>query len=707
MTGEAQAKLPRLREDLRLLKGAPTVTGKPTWLIFDPVSYRYYQIDGQSHELLSMWNEASTVAAMVAVYEQRLGESASEQRIIELATFVEQHNLSIEPAENGWQHYHTAYQRRRHEWWRTAVHSYLFFRIPLFRPHRFLARTLSVAAPFLTRSFLVLALIAGIVGIYLTSRQWDEFVGSFAGFFSLGGICAYLAALAAIKVVHELAHAYTATKFGCRVPTMGVAFLVMFPVLYTDATDAWKLRSRRQRLLISGAGILAELSIAAFATFLWAFLPDGPAKSICFVLATTSWIMSLAINLNPFMRFDGYYLASDAVAVENLQPRSFALGRWKLREWLFGLGHDCPEVLPAGTRTMLVAYAWGTWIYRLFLFIGIALLVYFLFFKVLGVILFIVEIIWFVARPVWDELKEWYKMRDEIFAGRRIIGTSALAIGLIALGLMPLSTSVEIPAVAEAKQFERIFPVVPARVERVHVHNGQSVTKGDLLIELSAPDLTNRLELNSLKLAASRYRLERASGDRLDKEQILVLQRELAHLEEERAGLERQIEQLAVTAPFDGRVVDLQPQLHVARWIGRREPVFSVASDGARLARGYLAERDLWRLEAGAAGRFVPDDISQSSLGAGVESIASSNSVKLELAYLASTHGGPISVEGENADELVPSAAQYLVTLRLDDSDEETRPVQRGIVRVRGKPESLFSGLWRQTLKVLVRESGV
>jgi putative peptide zinc metalloprotease protein len=42
-------------------------------------------------------------------------------------------------------------------------------------------------------------------------------------------------------------------------------------------------------------------------------LPDGMVKSMAFTLAATTWISSLAINLSPFMRFDGYFLAMDAL----------------------------------------------------------------------------------------------------------------------------------------------------------------------------------------------------------------------------------------------------------------------------------------------------------------------------------------------------------------------------------------------------------
>ena len=37
------------------------------------------------------------------------------------------------------------------------------------------------------------------------------------------------------------------------------------------------------------------------------------------------------------MRFDGYYVFADYLKVDNLQPRAFALAKWRLREILFGL----------------------------------------------------------------------------------------------------------------------------------------------------------------------------------------------------------------------------------------------------------------------------------------------------------------------------------------------------------------------------------
>jgi len=72
--------------------------------------------------------------------------------------------------------------------------------------------------------------------------------------------------------------------------------------------------------------MIVEFGIACIAIFLWSFLPDGPARSAAFFAATSSWVLSLMVNLNPCMRFDGYYLLSDLCGFQNMQSSGFQLG---------------------------------------------------------------------------------------------------------------------------------------------------------------------------------------------------------------------------------------------------------------------------------------------------------------------------------------------------------------------------------------------
>ena len=94
-------------------------------------------------------------------------------------------------------------------------------------------------------------------------------------------------ALVFAKALHEMGHAVTATRYGVRVAHMGVALLVMFPMLYTDTSESWKISNPRQRLAIASAGIITELALAGLATLAWGLSPDGAIRSALFFLATT------------------------------------------------------------------------------------------------------------------------------------------------------------------------------------------------------------------------------------------------------------------------------------------------------------------------------------------------------------------------------------------------------------------------------------
>ena len=202
----------------------------------------------------------------------------------------------------------------------------------------------------------------------------------------------------------------------------------MWPVLYTDTNDVWRLKNHRQRLAVSSAGVLTELGIALWATFLWVLVPDGLLRSMLFLLSTTTWVSTVLINVSPFMRFDGYFILMDALDMPNLHGRSFALARWKLREWLFALDEPRPEQLSPAREHGLIAFAWATWIYRLVVFLGIAVLVYHFAVKLVGILLFMVEILWFVLMPLRLELKAWAerwpRMIDEVPAWAVAAATS-------------------------------------------------------------------------------------------------------------------------------------------------------------------------------------------------------------------------------------------------------------------------------------------
>ena len=481
----ASPALPALRDDLRILPGAATPEGHPTWSLYDPVRNKFFSLSQVHVEMLKHWGARDVLARINRDTALRVSEA-------DLIVFVEflQHQqlLRSEKAEDI-QRLGSLRDAAKQSWFMWALHHYLFFRVPLFRPDRFLTRTLDVVRPLYSPAAAWVVLVILFLGLYLTGRQWDTFLSTVDYFFSLQGMVIFGLSLFITKLVHELGHAYTAKYYGLRVPTMGAAFLVMWPVAYTDTTDAWRLTSRKARMAIGSAGVIAELALAGVATLAWNFLPDGPLRSAAFFMAAVSWIMTLAVNMNPFMRWDGYYVFSDWLGVDNLQDRAFALAKWRMRKALLGW-HDAPpeQFRPGLYHTMLI-YAYGTWVYRLFLFLDIAVLVYYLFFKLAGIFLMAVELTWFLGKPVLNELKVWYRERERLNWNRNTLRSAFLATSLILVLVLPWSTRVEMPALFEPSHNQAVYPPLAAQLRAVHVQEGQEVQKGDLLFTLVSPDL--------------------------------------------------------------------------------------------------------------------------------------------------------------------------------------------------------------------------
>ena len=712
---EEETALPVLRDDLQLLQGAPLPDGTPGWLIFDPLRYRYFQIDRDSFELLSLWKHG-TVRALAEAAQEKLGRGVGKAELEQLFRFLIGNSLTEESAQGSYKDYYAQAEAAKQSWGKWLLHHYLFFRIPLVRPQAFLAASWPVVSLLFTRTAVWFMVLLGGTGLYFASRQWDSFVHTFLHFISWEGAFYYLVSLVVVKIAHEFGHAFMAYRFGCRVPTMGVAFLLMVPLLYTDVTDAWRLKSRRQRLMVDAAGMFAELYLAAIATFAWAFLPDGTMRSIAFVMATTSWVMSLAINLNPFMKFDGYYILSDASGTPNLQDRGFAIGKWKLREILFGLGIPAPEAFSRRRELFLTVYAWGVWIYRFFLFLGIALLVYHYFFKALGLFLFAVEILWFIIVPVTKELKEWWNMKDLMKRSSRSYLTLAVVSGLVALVCVPWSGNVYIPSIVTTLKQAEIHTGEPARISKIYVKNGQRVRAGDRIIDLVSPDLEHQRTLSRRKLRLIELRLARIAGDGQERSDRLVLEEEKKSETHRLQGIEKRIRELEIRAPRAGRIRDMARGLLEGRWINPSLKIASILAPGRPdyiELRGALGERDLHRIRAGASGIFIPDDAMLPDVPVRLEKISETGMKELKDLYLASDFGGHVSVRPDEHGRMVVSNGQYLVTLQVDPqkmngiSSGLYDRILRGQVVLKGKKESFLTAASRQVIGVLIRESGV
>jgi putative peptide zinc metalloprotease protein len=699
----AGAPLPCLRADLRLELVPEGEQSFPSVVATDPVRACYFRFVWPESGLLLAWHQAGSMDEMRAVFRATFGGTASDLEIDGLVRFATANQLIEADGAGAWQRLAAAHVARRRSIASLMLHNYLFFRVPLVRPEPWLRALLPWLSFAFARWFWVLVGAIALLGVHLALRQWSSVLAGASGLLELQSLAVYALAILALKSVHELGHALTTVRLGCRVPTMGVALILGVPVFYTDASDSWRLARRRDRMAIALAGVAAELVVAALAILLWSFLPDGLWRQLCFALATTSLALTLAVNLNPFMRFDGYFALSDWLGVPNLQARAFALGLWRVREALFGLGHPPPEELPPRLRRTLVAYAAATAIYRLFLFLGIAAVVYVVAGKAIGIVLALAEIGIFIALPIWRELREWWSLRHEIVCRPRGWRTAAIAAGGLAVLFAPTIASVEAPAVLQASREEGIYLPFAARLARIEVVNGARVRTGEVLFVAEAPDLGPQLRRAWAQEQALLVQIARLPASEKEREHRLVLEARLDRTRQEIAAIGRRMRQLVIRAPFDGRIVDVDPEISAGIWLDQKRPLAYLVSEQGLRARGVIAETDLRRIVAGAHAVFVPDDAAGMRRELVVASIAPASDGRFAEPMLADRHGGSI-LAGDRRGELVARSGIFEVTFA--ERPGELSQVVRGIARIEAERISPARLVWQAIARVVVREQG-
>ena len=697
--------IPYLRQDLEIFRGNSREDGSPAWLLYDAVRNKYFTVGLTAFRLIKNWRGGEDIQN----FEKKINSQGIETTGDEIKSFIgflQQNNLIIQPQGQGVPYLMQQKNSLKKSWLMNLIHSYLFFKIPLFTPDEWLGRTYNKVKFLGSKKIRNIIYILGFIGLFLVIQQFENFSKTFLYFFSIKGLMLYFITLVFVKCLHELGHAYIAKHHGCRVSAIGIAFLVFFPFLYTDTTDAWRLRNHKERLLINFAGIFTELHLALIATFVWGVLPEGGLKSAAFFIATTSWISSIAINVSPFMRFDGYYVFSDWLKAENLQPRSFALAKWKTRETLFGFNHKPPEEINPSRRWTFIIYAWSTWVYRLFLFIGIALLVYYFAFKVLGIILFAIEIYWFIMLPIIKEIKQWWLMRSEMRINKQTFRTTAILIITLMVLFLPWKSSMKIPAVYISEKYSKIYSPYPAKIKSVLITKDQEVVVGQNLIELYSPELDKDINSIRRKILLTKTKINRMSGTSGNMDEYLTYNQRLIALQSELSGLTKTKEKLVIKAPNKGKVKDLV-SLSNEMWVSNLDQLLGIVHYGTGNVKAFIREEHIDRFQENTPAVFIPNDGDHKKIHLISSKLDLSSVNNLPYIALSSIHSGPIAIRNFTSGEYQyrPETAHYVADFKLVNKSSIKFELP-GYVHVEGNRYSPFVKFFRNVFSVLIRESG-
>lgn len=340
----------------------------PVWVLKDPVAQRYFQLGGEAYFVWSLLNGSTTVGRVCQEFAERFAPrtlSTEELRRF-LGQLAGQGLLWGDAAGAG-----ASTERRRaagskiRQW--SAATNILAIRLRGIDPDR--------ALTYLTRTcgwmFAPWAIVAGAVlilsAIVLWLVRFEEFARRLpeeVAQWSVGDLMSFAVVLGGLKVLHELGHGISCKRAGGEVRELGVLFLVFTPCLYCNVSDAWLLPSRWQRMAISAAGMWVEMLIAAACVWLWWGSIPGWFHAFCLQIVFISGVSTLLFNMNPLLRYDGYFLLADLCGIANLQQRASQELSRRVRDAI-GLASDPPAFdLTRTQRRWLAVYALFSFLYR-------------------------------------------------------------------------------------------------------------------------------------------------------------------------------------------------------------------------------------------------------------------------------------------------------------------------------------------------------
>ncbi len=387
-----------------------------------------------------------------------------------------------------------------------------------------------------------------------------------------------------IKALHEAAHGLAARHAGAVVADWGVTVLMFVPVPYVDASAASALPLRRSRLTVAAAGIVVELGIAAAALAVVLQVQPGALREAALLVFFIAALSTLLVNANPLLRFDGYHMLCDALALPNLASRSTRHWLHQLQTRLLRLPADNPVPPADGESAWLWAYAPLALVLRWTIAVSVIHWTGSISFA-LGLALALVFGWMLVGKPLLALLR-WLQRaalpdRERRHARRR---TAFIGAGLVLpLALWPLPDATVVQGILWLPEQALVRTQVAGFVDTVLVADGQAVRAGDSVLRLRAPGL--QADAERLRGQVEALLAEQAQTLRDDPARAVAAAHGLLAARAELAQIEARVQQLDVRAQADGRIAVARAADLPGRYLQRGDLVAQVLTGDAGIVQ--------------------------------------------------------------------------------------------------------------------------
>jgi putative peptide zinc metalloprotease protein len=540
------------------------------WIVLEnDLNNTFFRIRPEAYEFIARLRPDRTVEeawkqCLDRFPDQAPGQEAVIQLLAQLyhASLL-QYNVATDTARLFERFEKTTQRENRSRWL-----NIMFLRIPLFDPDDFLRRTMSVARLLLSKVGALFWLAAVLSGLKVAVDNWPVLQEQSQGILAPENLFLLYLGTVLVKTLHEFGHAYMCRRFGGEVHVMGVMFMIFTPMPYVDATSSWGFRRRYQRVLVGAAGMIVELFVAAVAAWIWRYTGQGVVHSLAYNILFVASVSTLVFNLNPLMRFDGYYILSDLLEIPNLSQRAMMQLRFWAEHYLLGVPKLEEPALTRREAAWLGVFGIASGIYRVIVSAGILLFVADRF-LLLGVIMGVFCAIAWVVTPVVGLVR--YLIESPRLARcrpRAVAVVSGFAVTLvILLQFVPFPSHFRAPGVLKSHEWAEVYNNSAGILEEVLVPPGATVVKDQPLLRLVNPELDLQFAAVQASLDEVRARIRQAMQDQIANLQPLTNRLESVQVALDR--LTRDRASLTVRARQDGTWVAPQILTFRHRWLVR------------------------------------------------------------------------------------------------------------------------------------------
>lgn len=540
----------RLRPDVILRR--QNFRGERWFVVEDPVSNHYFRIRPEAYEFLIRLGPDRTVDEVWKLCLERFPETApGQQECVNLLSQVYQANLLHYDMASDAEELFRRQKERRDRELKARLLGIMFARIPLFDPDRLLSRIIPFFRRLVTPAGALLWLAVVFWGIKVVIDHWPQLLNEGRGIVEPGNLFLLYLGLVIAKVLHEFGHGLFCKNFGGQVHTMGVMLLIFTPVPYVDVTSSWSLRSRRDRILVSSAGMIVEVFFAALAAQLWARSGPGALHSVCYNIMFIASVSTVVFNINPLLRFDGYYILSDLLDIPNLHQRAVSQMKhlWKYR--IFGIRMSRSPATTRREMALLTGFGILSGIYRVVVFTSILLLVADRL-LIVGLLMAVACLIGWIITPVIRLIRylavspELDRVRPRAWA--TTLGLLTVVISFLAI--VPFPSHFTAAGVVQAVHFREVVTEAPGFVREMTAQPGQQTHGETMLVRLENPVLESTLSRSRAQIEELEARLLMARSK--EPGAMEPLRQRIAAARQERDELERDEAELSVRAKESG-----------------------------------------------------------------------------------------------------------------------------------------------------------